>query len=746
MPDAMQPVPILKDLVLIGGGHAHVEVLRRFAMRPVAGARITLISSHSTSAYSGMLPGHVAGHYTDDEIHIDLRRLTLAAGARFIRAAVNGVDLADQEIQFSDRPPIAYDLVSLNPGSVPATEMVPGAAEHAIPVKPIDRFLVRWRQLEIVGYPLTIGVVGGGGAGVEIAMALRHRLYAGPGQSSPGQRTPEHRVHLFEAGPDILPAHTQKARRRVRDALTSKGITSHVGVPVAEVTSAGLTLDSGAAFTFDAVVWTTGAAAPIWLARTGLTLDDRGFVLVDRTLQSTSHQAVFAAGDIASINGNDLPKSGVHAVRQGGPLAENLRRALKSQTPRRYTPQRHFLSLIATGGKHAVASRGGLAIQGGWVWRLKDRIDRRFMERYARIELGMGSAAGSTGDGLPGIAAATRAAAMRCGGCGSKLGASVLEHALARLGGDAALGPEDAAILVPPPGKLLLQSIDYFPALISDPFLFGRIAANHCLGDLHAMGVAPWTALALAMVPSGLDGKMREDLFQMLAGGQAELAATGATLVGGHSLEGSELGLGFTVNGLAEAGTIRRKAGLRPGDALILTKPLGTGVLFAAEMHGVAKPRWIDNAVETMLRSAANAARVLPNHGAAAMTDVTGFGLGGHLGEMLAAAGVDAVLDPDALPVLDGARTLLERGHASSLAPRNHDRLDELLNSEDWWSGPERGVLADPQTAGGLLAGVAADQASSCVEALREGGDTHAAIIGHIQPQAGSDPAIRRDR
>lgn len=730
----MHSIPILKNLVLIGGGHAHVEVLRRFAMRPLAGARLTLISSHSTSAYSGMLPGHVAGHYTDDEIQIDLRRLARAAGARFLRAEASGLDLANQQVHCHGRPPVTYDVLSLNPGSVPATGMVPGASEHAIPVKPIGLFLDHWRRLESSGHAKAIGVVGAGAAGVEIAMALHHRLCA---DGRP-------RLHLFEANPTILPAQSTQARRLVRAALIERGIEIHAGATVTRVTQAGMTLGSGESFELDAVVWTTGAVAPHWLADSGLALDDRGFVQVDRTLRSTAHRAVFAAGDIASVSGRSLPKAGVHAVRQGPPLADNLRRVLKGESPRPYSPQRHFLSLIATGGKHAVATRAGLAIRGEWVWRLKDRIDRRFMDRYASIETTMAST--PPRDSLPGMKQIAEAAAMRCAGCGSKLGASVLEHALARLGGDLAIGPEDAAVLAPPPGKLLLQSVDYFPALISDPYLFGRIAANHCLGDLHATGAKPWTALALATVPSATDGKMREDLYQMLAGGQAELARAGARLVGGHSLEGSELGLGFTVNGLAEDDAVRRKSGLGPGDVLILGKALGTGVLFAGEMRGSAKPKWIDQAVETMLRSSGNAARILQNHGATAMTDVTGFGLAGHLAEMLAASNVDAVLQPDSIPVLEGALALLEAGHASSLAPRNQERLDNPLEPDDMWPASQRGLLADPQTAGGLLAGVPAERAASCLQSLHQGGDRDAAIIGAIVPRVGTRPAIRRDR
>jgi selenide, water dikinase len=721
----VQASPILKDLVLVGGGHAHVEVLRRFAMRPLSGARITLISEHSTSAYSGMLPGHVAGHYDAEDIHIDLRRLANVAGARFVRARVTGLDVDAQTVNFEGRPPLAYDLLSLNTGSVPNTSNVPGAVEHALPVKPVDRFLERWSAAVTTDEDLHIGVVGGGAAGVEIALALRHRL--GPGTG--------HRIGLFEAGPAILPGLSIGARRRVSRALSDGGIVVHTGRPARSIGVDRLELEGGEQVRLDVTVWATGASAPDWLARTGLAHTENGFARVDRHLRSTSHPAVFAAGDIAVIDGVDLPRSGVYAVRQGGVLAENLRRVLSRRPTRPFRPQRRFLNLIATGPKHAVATRGILSGSGEWAWRWKDRIDRRFMDRYGNLPAISGMA---TGQPLPELTALSADELMRCKGCGAKLGSDALSRSLARL---SALSPavdlsslDDAAILNPPTGKALLQSIDFFPALVSDPWLFGAIAANHCLGDLHAMGAEPWTALALAQMRSGSEATKAEDLFQMLAGAATVFETEGVTLIGGHSIEADELALGFTVNGLSEPNSLRRKSGLRPGDALILTKPIGTGALFAAEMRGRAKARWIDGAIEAMARGCGPAARILNGHGVTAMTDVTGFGLAGHLGELLDASNVDAELEPSSIPTLVGTIQVLEAGFESSLAAQNRQRTITLLAAPDAWRGASIGLFSDPQTAGGLLAGVPSELADACLAALQAGGDD-ARIIGRAVPR-----------
>jgi len=294
-----------------------------------------------------------------------------------------------------------------------------------------------------------------------------------------------------------------------------------------------------------------------------------------------------------------------------------------------------------------------------------------------------------------------------------------------------------------PPGLLTVQSVDFFRAFVTDPYLFGRIAANHALGDVYAMGGEPSTALAIACLPPASEAIVENDLFHMLRGALDTIEAAGARLVGGHSAEAAEAALGFAVTGtVAEAGLLR-KAGLRPGDRLILTKPIGTGTILAADMRAEAKARWVEAAVTAMLQQAGPAAACLREHGAVACTDVTGFGLIGHLLEMLRASGdVSAALDMEAVPVLPGARETLQRGIVSTLHPSNADVASAALNG-----GPigdiELKLLADPQTAGGLLAGVPAEWAALCVAALRALGYHEAAEIGTVEAAAGDNGESR---
>jgi len=305
--------------------------------------------------------------------------------------------------------------------------------------------------------------------------------------------------------------------------------------------------------------------------------------------------------------------------------------------------------------------------------------------------------------------------------------------------------PDDAALISFPGMPPLLQTVDFFRAMVDDPYLFGRIAATHALGDIYAMGGSPESALAIATLPPARPPIVEHDLFHMLRGGLDVLEAAGAVLVGGHSAEGTELALGFAVTGRPRPGRLLRKGGLRPGDRLILTKPLGTGVILAADMRGLAPAPIIENAIATMVQSAGPAAGCLLTYRATACTDVTGFGLLGHLLEMLRASDMDAVLDPDAIPALDGAVSFFGRGIASSLHADNIAALSALGTGHTSLADPTAALLIDPQTAGGLLAGVPADRAAACVAELRELG-YRAAEIGFVTHAANGEPRVHLEQ
>jgi len=282
----------------------------------------------------------------------------------------------------------------------------------------------------------------------------------------------------------------------------------------------------------------------------------------------------------------------------------------------------------------------------------------------------------------------------------------------------------------------MVHTVDSFRAMIDDPYIFGKIAANHSLGDIYAMGGEPQTALAIATIPFGLEEKVEDTLSKMMAGAMEILADAGAALVGGHTSEGAELSLGFAINGLIDRDKVMRKGGLKPGDKIILTKPVGTGTLFAADMRHKAKGRWITAALDSMVQSNRQGAECLVAHGAHACTDVTGFGLLGHLVEMVRASEVDVTLELGAIPFLDGAEQTVRDGIVSSLQPQNVRLRRAIANLEEAGKDPRYPLIFDPQTSGGLLASVPADTVDDCVEALKKLGYERTAVIGEVKAQS----------
>lgn len=366
-----------RRLLLVGGGHAHVEVLRRFGLRPEPNVEITLINAGRHTVYSGMLPGLIAGHYGWRACFIDLEVLARFANARLLRDIATGLDLERKLVHCADAAEVAYDIVSIDVGSVANANTVPHSERHGLLVKPVQRFLSAWDGLvhEAGGAELAIAIVGAGAAGVELCLSMQHRLR---------QRGPDNRAQfsLITLTPDILPDHNPRVRCRMERVLRARGVIIKTNSHVVGVDERKLELEDGSSLPADRAVWATGPAAPRWLGASGLRTDERGFVLVNDSLQSLSHADVFAAGDIATMANHPRPKSGVYAVRQGPPLADNLRAVLRGEPLRTYEPQPVALQLITTGERNAIGSWGSLCAEGHWVWRWKDAIDRRFVARY----------------------------------------------------------------------------------------------------------------------------------------------------------------------------------------------------------------------------------------------------------------------------------------------------------------------------------------------------------------------------
>jgi selenide,water dikinase len=707
-----QYIPAVRDLVLVGGGHSHVQVLKSFGMRPEPGVRVTLVCRDLQTPYSGMLPGCVSGSYDEADIHIQLGPLCRFANVRLIQAEVVGLDLDNNRLQFEGRPDLRFDLLSINSGAVPRPPH-----PDAVTVKPISRFLPKWRALrDAIRADQSLAVVGAGAGGVELALAARAVLPTG--------------VEITLIGEQLLPGHGRGAIARIRKELHRFDIRWIQARAVAE-RGGLLTLDDGVELASDYVLWVTDVAAPDWTVAAKLATDERGFISVDQHLQSLTHPRVFAAGDIAHLETQDRPKSGVYAVRAGPYLAENLRRAIQGRPLRRFRAQSRHLALIGNGHGEAIASRASWSAQGRFWWWVKDRIDQKFMSKFNDLP--------DMNEELPELPAALRAdlpeQLMRCGGCGAKLAADPLRRVLARLPEQASaqltLGIGDDAAMLTNESSATVLTIDGFRAMLDDPYLFGRISAHHSMNDIFAMAARPTAGLAFVTLPLMAEALMEEELYQLLRGVTDVLNAHEVPLVGGHSAEGAELGLALTITGTPGPQTLH-KAGGAVGDHLILSKPIGTGVILAAAMQGRALSASVDAVQTSMDLSNADALRTLQCHGASALTDVTGFGLAGHLGEMLRAANLGVALEIDQVPLFPGVEGMFDDVQ-SSLQQANELALQdfELRNGHSFGDAKIR-ALADPQTSGGLLAAIPSERAVSCVQALRDAGYL-AADIGQLQ-------------
>ncbi|MFN4171222.1 MAG: selenide, water dikinase SelD [Pseudorhodobacter sp.] len=721
--------PMVKDLLLIGGGHAHALVLRRWGMDPQPGTRVTVVNPGPVAPYTGMLPGHVAGHYGRDEMMIDLVRLARFAGARVVLDRVEALDRDARRARLRSGRWLHYDVASLDVGIASDLPGLPGFDDHAAAAKPLGPYAARWEAFlaDCPAQPRLV-VIGGGIGGAELAMAMSHRL-RGLG------RRPQ--VTLLERSAHMLPGLGAGAQRVLIAALADQGVTLRTGAEPATIGADRVQLADGTAIASDFTLSVAGARPQGWLADTGLDLTD-GFVTVTPELQSSDPQ-VFAVGDCAHMAHAPRPKAGVFAVRQAPVLYHNLRAILAGGAGlRSYHPQRDYLKLISTGEKSAVADRSGLPLRGKWLWRWKDRIDRKFMAKFeeypamARPAIPAGAAAG--------LAEALGPKPI-CGGCGAKVGAAVLTEALAALPApqraDVISGPGDDAGLLRIGGAVQALTTDHLRAFTHDAALMARLAAIHALGDVWAMGAAPQAVLAQITLPL-LGAALQADMLSEILNAATEvIRAAGGDLIGGHSAVGAELTIGFTVTGLV-AKEATRKRGAEAGDALILTKPIGTGAILAAEMAAARVPglllgEAVAAAFASMARPLGPAAAVLAP-GAHAMTDVTGFGLAGHLLEILAPAGQEAGLAADldrgAIPFLPGAEAVAQAGHGSTLLPANRAAAMPFVEASG--TGGLLDLLFDPQTCGGLLAAVPGAQAAGLVAALHRAGDTRAAIIGQV--------------
>ncbi|KGG20322.1 selenide, water dikinase SelD [Prochlorococcus marinus] len=696
-------------LVLAGGGHTHALVLLRWAMYPKLkpAGMITLVNKSSTTIYSGMFPGVVAGKYKIDEILIDLRNLASKAGVSFIHAEIEGIDLKKKKLLLAGRPEIEYSLLSLNIGTktnLNAKSFNRGDKDLAVPIKPFYesyKFIIDQDIHKDDSSAKPFVIIGSGFAGMEIAFSLR-------------KRWPKRSILL-----------KIKSGRKIK-----KNLLRNLKAQNIEITQ------KNPSILYPTLIC-TGNKSFDWIKNSGLPIDKKGRVLTKKNLQVLNYPELFAVGDCGVIKDHSRPSSGVWAVRSAKPLAINLECLSKGLKLEEWKPQRKAIQLLDISSikkeSKAFISWGEIMIGPfGFLSRLKELIDKQFISKFDLVK--------DIDSDM-----STEEEMIKCRGCAAKLAFSPLNSALNKLDLIESSADDSIDIGELNSSKTLIQSVDGFPSLISDPWLNGRLLAFHACSDIWACGGSVISAQSVVNLPSIPNNLQQELLFQVLEGINSALTIQGAKLVGGHTLESRKISeepfsLGIesslTVNGIIDNKKyFWPKGGMKKGDQILISRPLGTGIIFSAFMNGQVKPYILDNALKEMNKSQheiVNYINELTNLNPRskivnACTDITGFGLLGHLSEMLESTNSDQLkmnsepfkvtLELDNIPLYDGVKELLDKGFESTLAPANQIFLKNIdgdknlrfeLKSND--SSSNRSyynamlkILVDPQTCGPLL-------------------------------------------
>ena len=669
------------SLVLVGAGHSNIALIRRFAMDPLEGVLLVVINPESTAPYSGMLPGFLAGQYIADELFIDVAALCKQAGARFIRGSLKRVDAATktltirhQALTNSQELCIPYDYAVLNTGAAPA-DSFPSTHPGCYYVKPIRKLLIDLPRIDerMRGGNRSMVIAGGGAAGIELAFAFRARYGSDAAITLVSRRSIDH-DNALSAGASVI-----------RRALEKKRITLLESVEVTEAIVEEVLLSNGRSVAAHVVCVATPVRAPSWIERSGLAGKD-GFLTVNAELQVDDCEGLYASGDIVNLPFS-RGRSGVMAVRAGQYLAKALWQKIQGRHVSPFRPQRHWLTLLNLGNGEAIAVRGSLAYQGASLFKLKDRIDQKFMARFKPRRM-------------------SSAEAMRCEGCAAKLPGDMLTSVFGQQFEDGAITTQQ--------GVSRIRSIDALTHLVDDPYLIGALAMRHAVSDVWAMGASPTTALTLIAVERALSQHLEASEFVQAQAGLHDAAhAYGVEIVGGHSLSLNQPMIAVQIEG--ECTRPVHKDGAMAGDELWITGPVGSGILFSALASGFTVGAFIDQWVTNALKSLFEASQTAAQEGVHAMTDVTGFGLAGHLREMLSGKNL-GIQWAENIVTFSGVDECIARGIQSTAY------VDNVRYAQQIGHKAPSAVVFDPQTCGPLLIAAPPETAKRVIQHWEEAG------------------------
>ncbi len=688
-----QEIPINNDLVLIGGGHSHIMLMMELSKNPIEGNRITLISNEIDTPYSGMIPGFIEGIYTWRETHIDLYKLCFKLNIRFIHSEVTEISAINKEIVLKNRPKIKFDVLSINTGIQSSNKTIKGALKYCVPVKPISKLSNNF--LTEIKNNNNIAFIGGGPASVELALGLQKRL-----KNSKSNL----KISIITGKNGLLSSFPNKTRKVAKETLQNSQINVIEKEEVIEVQKDTLILSNKTKLKIDKSILSTNAMAPVWIKKSDIILNPDNFIIVNDKFQ-TNYNYVFAAGDIVDFNNQNLSKSGVYAVKSGKPLAKSIRRFIQKKIPIPYKFNKNYLSIIGLSNGLAIATKYNFTFTSRFSFLLKKLIDQKFVKKFNNLNQDNYYTFRSlykvfdvmiqkNNKNIPSYQ-------MQCRGCAAKVDFNALKATLPK---EIIITSEDAININNYPK--LYQSVDMISSIVSDPYLLGKIAANHAISDIIAVNSKLISALMILQLPFSNSEINSRDLEQVTSGAREVFKSANCSISGGHTMIGKDKDpvIGFSVIGEKKSvNNNQTRSKLKINDILILTEKIGSGIIFAGINNDIIDSFYQIEVLDQMSQGNINFSKISDKLKILSMTDITGFGLANHLLNLVKrdVGKTGLTIFPDKIPIFKGVTKALSKNVRSSLYDKNFNTAQkELVYDRETKLIDE--ILFDPQTVGGI--------------------------------------------
>tara|TARA_B100001093_G_scaffold512704_1_gene583081 strand:+ start:43 stop:2247 length:2205 start_codon:yes stop_codon:yes gene_type:complete len=710
----IEEIPITNDLVLIGGGHSHLLVLMKLSKRPIKGNRITLITNEIDTPYSGMIPGYIEGIYSWRDSHIDLYRLCLKLNVRFIHAEVERVSAYDKEIYFKDRPKIKFDVLSINTGIQSNNSDIKGAAKYCLPVKPISKLANNFLN-KITNYK-SIAFIGGGAGSVELALAIKKRFL---------NINQEIKITIITGKRGLLSAFPQKTKSISLKTLEKFKIEIIEYKRVLEVKPKQIILSDKSILNIDKAILSTNSMTPKWLTKSDILLTKDNYILVNKSFQ-TNYKYVFASGDVIDFDNQNLKKAGVFAVRSGKPLAINIKKFIIGKNLLEYKFNKNYLALIGTSKASAIATKYNLTFNSKFFFYLKSYIDKRFIKKFSDFRIRKKITLDVLKTSLLNIFVKHKEKItdennfMQCKGCAAKVPLIALKKALPQ---EIVSTSEDAVSVPDYPD--LFQTVDMINSIITDPFLLGKIAANHSISDLVSVNSQITSAMMILQLPFSKTEINSRDLEQVLLGAKEIFKLVDCPLIGGHTMIGKDKDpvIGFSILGQKQKKmeSIKNRRNIKTKDLLILTERIGSGLIFAGINNYLIDSHFQIDVIKQMIKGNINFGKICNQLNILSMTDITGFGLANHLLNLIKRdnSKTGLTIYPNKIPLFEGVNECINKDIKSSLFASNYDIAQkDIIYKRD--KSKIDNIIYDPQTVGGIAFIIPQEEKSKHFSILKE--------------------------